>query len=88
MWNRPEWDPYDVIVKLDEAYGRHNGQILELAKSQNAQAKQISMLIANQNVIRNEIIELRQQLAQTMQLQIDALAKMEILAKKDDKPTV
>ena len=70
---RPPWDPYDAIVALDQKCNQQDGQILELAKSQNTQARQIKALIENQTQIRQEIIDIREQLVRTMQLQIDAL---------------
>jgi hypothetical protein len=73
---RPQFDPYDAILALDQHITQHTGQILELAKSQNAQARQISTLIKNVTELRNEIVLLRQQLGDTMQLQIDALQKL------------
>jgi septal ring factor EnvC (AmiA/AmiB activator) len=73
---RPQFDPYDAIIALDQQLTQHKGQILELAKSQNAQARQISTLIKTVTELRNEIVLLRQQLSDTMQLQIDALQKL------------
>jgi seryl-tRNA synthetase len=73
---RPQFDPYDAIIALDHKLTEHTGQILELAKSQNAQARQISAIIKSLAEVRNELISLRQQLAETMQLQIDALQKL------------
>jgi hypothetical protein len=70
---RPPWDPYDAIVALDQKCNQQDGQILELAKSQNSQARQIKALIENQTHMRQEILDLREQLVVTMQLQIDAL---------------
>jgi len=72
----PQFDPYDAIIALDQQLTQHKGQILELAKSQNAQARQISTLIKTVTELRNEIVLLRQQLSDTMQLQIDALQKL------------
>jgi septal ring factor EnvC (AmiA/AmiB activator) len=73
---RPQFDPYDAIIALDQQLTQHKGQILELAKSQNAQARQISTLIKTVTELRNEIVLLRQQLSDTMQLQIDALHEL------------
>ena len=70
---RPQWNPYDAIVALDDKCVKQDGQILELAKSQNVQARQIKALIENQTQIRQEILDIREQLVKTMQLQIDAL---------------
>ena len=72
----PQFDPYDAIVALDQHVTQQRGQILELAKSQNAQARQISQLIKSMTEVRNELMLLRQQLSDTMQLQIDALSKL------------
>ena len=72
----PQFDPYDAIIALDHKLTEHTGQILELAKSQNAQARQISNLIKTLTDVRQEILLLRQQLADTMQLQIEALHKL------------
>lgn len=79
----PQFDPYDAIIALDQHTTQQRGQILELAKSQNAQAKQIERLIKNLSTARNEIIELRHQLAQAMQLQIDAINKLEHYKNKE-----
>lgn len=72
----PQFDPYDAIVALDQHVTQQRGQILELAKSQNAQARQISKLIKSMTEVRDEIVLLREQLADCMQLQIDALSKL------------
>lgn len=70
---RPPWDPYDAILALDQLGEQHRGQILELARSQTAQSRQIQALIKSNTEIRQEILDLREQLVKTMQLQIDAL---------------
>jgi hypothetical protein len=80
---RPQWDPYDAIIALDQKCNQQDGQILELAKSQNLQARQIKALIENQTQIREELLQLREQLATTMQLQIDALTRLEIAKNLD-----
>lgn len=84
MEYRPTWDPYDAIVALDQKCSKQDGQILELAKSQNTQARQIQALIKNHTEMRQEILDIREQLVKTMQLQIDALQKLEE-AKNIDK---
>jgi seryl-tRNA synthetase len=83
---RPPWNPYDAIVALDQKCDLQHGQILELAKSQNAQSRQIQALIKNQNEIRQELLDLREQLAKTMQLQIDALHKINQAKNFDNTP--
>jgi TusA-related sulfurtransferase len=83
---RPPWNPYDAIVALDQKCDLQDGQILELAKSQNAQSRQIQALIKNQNEIRQELLDLREQLAKTMQLQIDALHKINQAKNFDNTP--
>lgn len=72
----PQFDPYDAIIALDQKCQQQDGQILELAKSQNAQARQIQAMIKSLTEVRNEIVLLRQQLSNTMQLQIEALQKL------------
>jgi hypothetical protein len=73
---RPQFDPYDAIIALDHKLTEHNGQIIELAKAQNHQGRQINAIVKSLAEVRNELISLRQQLAETMQLQIDALQKL------------
>lgn len=77
----PQFDPYDAIVALDQHITQHTGQILELAKAQNHQGRQINAVVKSLAEVRNEIILLREHLADCMQLQIEALEKL-----NDKKP--
>ena len=42
---RPQWDPYDVIVQLDMKCKMQGDQIMELLASQQLQAQTISNLL-------------------------------------------
>lgn len=57
---RPQWDPYDVIVQLDIKCMQQGKQINELLAAQQLQAKTIDNLLKSVNVLQKAHLQLSQ----------------------------
>lgn len=60
MWEKPTFDPYDAIVKLDAVCELQRKQIEQLALSHNTQAKTIENLISSIRTLQQAHLQLSQ----------------------------
>ena len=63
---RPQWDPYDVIVQLDIKCKMQGDQIMELLSSQQVQAQTISNLLKSVKNLQQGQMHLNDLLFQAM----------------------
>ena len=63
---RPQWDPYDVIVQLDIKCKMQGDQIMELLASQQLQAQTISNLLKSVKNLQEGQMHLNDLVFQTM----------------------
>ena len=63
---RPQWDPYDVIVQLDIKCKMQGDQIMELLSSQQVQAQTISNLLKSVKNLQEGQMHLNDLLFQAM----------------------
>jgi len=57
---RPQWDPYDVIVQLDVKCQMQGQQIHDLMQAQQLQAQSISNLLKSVNTLQQAHLQLSQ----------------------------
>ena len=60
MWDKPQFDPYDAIVKLDAVCELQRKQIEQLALSHNTQAKTIDNLLSSIQTLQQAHLQLSQ----------------------------
>ena len=60
MWDKPQFDPYDAIVKLDAVCELQRQQIQQLAESHNTQAQTINNLIQSIRTLQQAHLQLSQ----------------------------
>ena len=63
---KPQWDPYDVIVQLDIKCQHQAQQIQELLQAQQLQAQTIGNLIKSMNTIQQAHLQLSELVMQSL----------------------